>query len=501
MTRPSRTRVWQRFAIMLVLVAAGSAVSVPAGAQLFEDRSWFGRPRHQQDFPYFGDRGSPRPRLRPQQAVESFRAPPPRKVETPPAKSVLVIGDSLADWLAFGFEEVFSDTPEIGIVRKIRPYSGLVRYDARNDMLEWPEAVKELLASENPSAIVVMLGLNDRQPLRERVGQTPQKPTTGQGEPAPAQTGSEPPGQQSSVPAPSPAATVPTPAASEAPRQTQIVSYGFHTDKWAELYSKRIEEMIAVLKIKGVPVLWVGLPAISGANATGEMSYLDGLYRARAEKAGITYVSIWDGFVDDQGRYAVQGPDFEGQIRRLRGGDGVHFTTAGALKLAHYAEHDLRRLLSKRVVPVALPGSDAGGGTATAIGPVVPLDANAGEGDELLGAGRGPAPAMSDPIATRVMSRGAAIATPVGRADDFSWPRAEAKEPAPTQVEVVPPAPSPAAPPATSAKDAAGKNAVKKPSDAKKESVPNAAPAGLRRSRAGLDGASRPPLPVGTNAR
>jgi hypothetical protein len=247
----------------------------------------------------------------------------------------------------------------------------------------------------------------------------------------------------------------------------------------------------------------VGWPARgSGANATGEMSYLDGLYRARAEKTGITYVNIWDGFVDDQGRYAVQGPDFEGQIRRLRSGDGVHFTTAGALKLAHYAEHDLRHLLSKRVVPIALPGSDAGGGTATAIGPVVPLDANAGEGGELLGAGRGPAPAMSDPIATRVMSRGAAIAAPVGRADDFSWPRAEATEPAPTQVEVVPvaPSPTPAAPPATSAEDAAGKNAAKKPADAKKEPVPNAAP-GLRRSRAGLDGASRPPLPVGTNAR
>jgi hypothetical protein len=107
---------------------------------------------------------------------------------------------------------------------------------------------------------------------------------------------------------------------------------------------------------------------------------------------------------------------------------------------------------------------------------------------------------MSDPIATRVMSRGAAIATPAGRADDFSWPRAEAKEPAPTQVEVVPPAPSPT-PAATSAKDAAGKNAAKKPSDAKKESAPTAAPAALRRSRAGLDGASRPPLPVGANAR
>jgi hypothetical protein len=99
------------------------------------------------------------------------------------------------------------------------------------------------------------------------------------------------------------------------------------------------------------------------------------------------------------------------------------------------------------------------------------------------------------------MSRGAAIAAPVGRADDFSWPRADANEPAPTQVEVVPvaPSPTPAAPPATSAKDAAGKNAAKKPADAKKESVPNAAPTGVRRSRAGLDGASRPP--VGANAR
>ena len=117
----------------------------------------------------------------------------------------------------------------------------------------------------------------------------------------------------------------------------------FTLTKWAELYSKRVDEMIAVLKTKGIPVLRVGLPAISGTNATGEMSYLDELYRARAEKAGITYINIWDGFVDDQGRYAVQGPDFEGQIRRLRSGDGVHFTNAGALKLAHYAEHDLRR--------------------------------------------------------------------------------------------------------------------------------------------------------------
>ena len=56
------------------------------------------------------------------------------------------------------------------------------------------------------------------------------------------------------------------------------------------------------------------------------MSYLDELYRERAERAGIIYVDIWDGFVDEEGRYAMQGPDFEGQIRRLRTPDGVYFT-------------------------------------------------------------------------------------------------------------------------------------------------------------------------------
>jgi len=56
------------------------------------------------------------------------------------------------------------------------------------------------------------------------------------------------------------------------------------------------------------------------------------------DKAGIVYVDVWDGFVDEDGRFAQSGPDFEGQTRRLRAGDGVHFTQAGARKLAHFVE-------------------------------------------------------------------------------------------------------------------------------------------------------------------
>ena len=61
-----------------------------------------------------------------------------------------------------------TDTPQVGIVRKIRPYSGLVRDQARADAPDWSQAVKDVLAPERPSAIVVMLGTNDRLALRDR---------------------------------------------------------------------------------------------------------------------------------------------------------------------------------------------------------------------------------------------------------------------------------------------------------------------------------------------
>ena len=117
--------------------------------------------------------------------------------------------------------------------------------------------------------------------------------------------------------------------------------------------------MIAVLKSKGVPVLWVGLPAVRGTKATADMLFLDSLYREAAGKAGITYVDVWDGFVDEAGRYLQQGPDFEGQIRRLRSYDGVYFTQAGARKLAHYVEREITRLLAARSAPIALPTEPA----------------------------------------------------------------------------------------------------------------------------------------------
>ncbi|HTC03078.1 MAG TPA: SGNH family hydrolase [Xanthobacteraceae bacterium] len=496
-----------RLAIALAIVVA--ALPFPAGAQFFgSNNNYYGqRPNRPPpsrgffSFPLFGNPGGGdqyNPFYRPAPPpVESFKAPPPRKLDTPPASTVMVIGDTMADWLAYGLEDVLSDSPDVGVVRNIRPTSGLVRYDAKNDSLEWSGVIKDALVNEKPSAIVVMLGLNDRLPFRDKV---PPKPAPPSAQAAPQPQGQSQNQDKTAPPdAAKPDGEQPAIAASEPVHQGPPGSYDFHTDKWAELYAKRVDEMIAALKSKGVPVLWVGLPAVYGTKSTSDMSYFDEIFRARAERAGIVYVDIWDGFVDESGRYVTQGPDFEGQIRRLRTGDGVHFTKYGAVKLAQYVVQDLRRVMANHVVPVALPAPEGGtpakpgAGPRPAVGPVLPLTADTSvDGNNLLGDGGRTTPANADPMAVRVLTHGDPIPAPSGRADDFSWPRPGGNanaEAAPEPAAVAPPAPPPKGAPAN----------PKKTDDIKPDTKTKVAPAApARRPSASLDGGPpRPPAPVG----
>src|SRR5260370_21766143 len=133
-----------------------------------------------------------------------------------------------------------------------------------------------------------------------------------------------------------------------------------------------MDATFAALKSAGVPVMWVDLTSQRGTKASADSSYLNELYRSRAEKAGIVYVDIWDGFVDEAGRYSAQGPDYEGQIRRLRSGDGVYFTKFGARTLAHYVEREIQRSSTNRCEPVAVPLPTASGAPAPYAKPGTP---------------------------------------------------------------------------------------------------------------------------------
>ena len=54
----------------------------------------------------------------------------------------MVLGDSMADWLAYGLEQAAAESPDIGILRRHRTYSGLIRIEVKNDPRgeypDWP---------------------------------------------------------------------------------------------------------------------------------------------------------------------------------------------------------------------------------------------------------------------------------------------------------------------------------------------------------------------------
>jgi len=470
---------------VIVSIALLVGVGGPASAQFFGEpqrsapRSgggWFGGGGGWFGGDFFSPFHQQQPRQ--QRTYQDFsKAPPPEKrdANVVPERNVLVLGDGMADWLAYGLESTYAEQPEMGVIRKVKTTSGLIQYQPKGPPADWAAAARDILASEKPDVIVVMLGLNDRVPLHEPVVEKSDKEkdkgdkaadkdkkndknarkgadaksdnksdrkSDGKSE---AKSAKDSPKDGDAAAKPDEKATdaelpqddaenadAPLAPPERAARSPNGI-YQFRDDRWVELYQKKIEEMIAVLKSKGVPVVWVGLPAVRGPKGTADTLFLDSLYRDEAGKAGITYVDVWDGFVDEAGRFMQKGPDFEGQPRQLRSYDGVYFTSYGARKLAHYVEREVTRLLAARSGPIALPTEPATPDSNVVpgqpaprplAGPIVPLVAATVSSDQLLG-GPGTRPAAVDALAARTLVKGEPLSPPAGRADDFSWPRRE----------------------------------------------------------------------------
>jgi uncharacterized protein len=458
-------------AVLAVVIALLVGIVGPASAQFFNFGGFGGPPQRQAPQRgggwFGGDFFQPFQQQPSQQAPRQdfSRAPGPAKRDAVAERNVLVLGDAMADWLGYGLEDAYSEQPDMGVIRKHKTISGLIKYQPRGEPADWAAAARTILATEKPDAIVVMLGLNDRVSIREAVTEKktdkkddkkdvrgkpgdakpkPEsatdtaKPDAGKADAAKADGTKADPAKTDTKPDTAKADDAedddaPQTATPEKSARAGGGLYEFRDERWVELYTKKIEELMGVLKSKGVPVLWVGLPAIRGPKGTSDMLFLDALYRDGAGKAGITYVDIWDGFVDESGRFLQKGPDFEGQIRQLRTADGVFFTKPGARKLAHYVEREVTRLLAARSGPIAVPiepvtpdanvvpGQPAPRPLA---GPVMPLVASSVGTDQLLG-GPGTRPAGVDALAARTLVKGEALAPPAGRADDYAWPRRE----------------------------------------------------------------------------
>lgn len=301
-------------------------------------------------------------------------APPPAPVVTksPDAAKILVIGDFIAGGLAEGLTETFAESTDLQVINRSNGSSGFVRQDYYN----WSKELPAILAEQKPAVIVMMIGANDRQTLTKK-----------------------------------------------------SISLAPDTDEWKKLYQARVDEFLQVTAKYGTPVIWVGQLPYQSAALSQSMLALNTTYKQAVEQtpakdgaAKAIFVDVWDGFIDDKGGFTQTGVDVSGQTVRLRGNDGINLTAAGKLKLAFYAEKPLRQLLkpapsetapadNKSNEPMAAPVQKA----ITRIGPMKLNDLDQSGDDVLLG----DTTSAAKTSAPRAENKPA----PLGRADNFHWPR------------------------------------------------------------------------------
>jgi hypothetical protein len=239
------------------LAALELAISSPAQAQFFgDDRFPFlsrQRPQRPSGGGFFGgffDGGQRQfDNTYEQQApVDNSRAPPPKKAEAKPdaiapTTSIVVMGDAMADWLAYGMEDAFADSPEIAVVRKNKLHSGLLRYEAKGD-LDWWHVARDMLTQEKANFVVMMLGVSDRQNIRERdLAKEADKKKKEKEKEKTTKPASDNKDAQSKDQADDEQDSVATPETQPGKRASGVIE--FRTDQWAEIYSKRIDETIA----------------------------------------------------------------------------------------------------------------------------------------------------------------------------------------------------------------------------------------------------------------
>ena len=395
----SRTR--RSGAVFLSLVICLPFVAENASAQEQRDRRTllemlFGGPNIQNDRLYAPDR-PPQQRMRrpPQQQQRDNRAvirpQTPRKTpsvvqmrtEKPApvaklenARRVLVIGDFLAGGMGEALVSTFESSPAITVDVRSNGSSGLVR----TDYYDWFSTLPQFIKETSPATIVIMMGSNDRQQMV--IGDTKEK-------------------------------------------------YG--TDLWLKEYERRIDALITLAKRQQVPVLWVGLPAFQSPSLTADFVNFNRLYRSHIEKLGGEFVDVWDGFVDEGGKFVTTGYDVNGQQTRLREADGIGMTAAGKQKLAFYVEKFLRRHLDGAGPDLmkldggnlpALTSLPALGIDAQQVRtqPISLTDPDLDGGDVLLGDKPVTKLSVTETPREKLTKRGLMDDAPLGRVDDYRMP-------------------------------------------------------------------------------
>ena len=121
------------------------------------------------------------------------------------------------------------------------------------------------------------------------------------------------------------------------------VSYGSLTPEWTAEYQARVAAVVSALRAANKPTIWIGLPPMSkteyGKTMIARSARSSGWRRSRAAPSSSISTSGSSTRRASTPRY---GPDLNGKNVRMRKDDGIHFSTAGADKLAFYLSQTLK---------------------------------------------------------------------------------------------------------------------------------------------------------------
>lgn len=239
------------------------------------------------------------PRIKPEDLI--YGPPMPEEMQAAIAREadkrvrIALIGDSLAEALGFGFDADPAFKTDFLVRQRTLSASGLVR----DDYHDWVKTLPPYLAEhKDAAALIVMIGLNDRQIMR--VGSENLEP---------------------------------------------------FSDAWKAAYRARVDALLTHANTAHLPVIWVGLPVMRLPKLSSELAQINDLVRERVTQSGHSFIEMIDPFADASGGFSFTGPDIIGDNVRLRGPDGIHFTPAGQRKLAFFVERPLRKIIGERAAP------------------------------------------------------------------------------------------------------------------------------------------------------
>lgn len=194
---------------------------------------------------------------------------------------VVVVGDSLASGLGVYLERVMKPSL-VRVSRQGRISTGL----ARPDYFDWPAALSEIVDNFRPDLILVMLGENDNQALRDAAGH-------------------------------------------------EVTPVG--TFDWPSAYGARVEDFMRLATSKGARVVWVGLPIVSDKGRWGIVERQNVAFESATEAVDdVTYVDTWDMFAAPNGGYTAYHRVGD-NVELVRESDGLHFNATGYELLARAA--------------------------------------------------------------------------------------------------------------------------------------------------------------------